>query len=70
MASVDPALLTLEKGAFSVASLEDESDERAFWRTRSPRERFLVVEYLRQMAYGYHPAAARLQRVLEVVRRP
>jgi len=48
---------------FSVASLTDPSDEPDFWRNQSTRERMLAVELMRQVIYGYQPAAARLQRV-------
>ena len=56
----------MDKAAFSVVSLADGSDEREFWLKKSPRERLEAVELLRQMNYGYDPATARLQRVLEV----
>ncbi|MDQ3507023.1 MAG: hypothetical protein M3494_03260 [Actinomycetota bacterium] len=56
----------MDKTVFSVASLADESDGREYWRSKSPRERLDAVELLRQMNYGYDPATARLQRVLEV----
>jgi hypothetical protein len=66
MADVDSSLLVMRKDALSVASLSDPSDEKAFWLTRPPEERFMMVEYLRQRTYGYDPVAERLQRVLEV----
>ena len=61
----DEDLFIMNKKAFSVAKLTDESDEKAFWLTKSPVERLKVVEYLRQLAYGYDPATERLQRFLE-----
>jgi hypothetical protein len=57
----------MDKTAFSVASLTDEPDEKAYWMTKTPQERLEVVELLRQLNYGYDPATARLQRVLAVV---
>jgi hypothetical protein len=59
----------LDKSAYSVASLEDESDERAFWQAQSPAARLEALEFLRQVMYGVDRATARLQRVLTVVQR-
>jgi hypothetical protein len=56
----------VEKTAFSVASLFDESDEKAFWLSKTPYERLQAVELMRQVIYGYEPASARLQRLFEV----
>lgn len=60
------AIFKMDKTAFSVASLYDESDEKAFWRSKTPYERLQAVELMRQIIYGYDPSTARLQRVLEV----
>lgn len=57
----------IDRTAFSVVSLTDESDEKAYWLTKTPQERLEVVEMLRQLNYGYDPTTARLQRVLTVV---
>lgn len=57
----------MDKSAFSVASLDEPSDERRYWLSRTPNARLDAVEYLRQMAYGYDPATVRIQRVLEVI---
>jgi hypothetical protein len=43
-----------------------ESDEKAFWLSRTPLDRLEAVEFLRETAFGYDPTTARLQRVLEV----
>jgi hypothetical protein len=59
----------LDKTAFSIARLEDEGDEKAFWISKTPEERLRAAEFLRQSLYGYDPATLRLQRVLEVVER-
>ncbi|MFA7237689.1 MAG: hypothetical protein WC058_12575 [Phycisphaeraceae bacterium] len=56
----------LDRRAFSVTSLNAQSDERAYWRSVSPADRLRTVEFLRQQQYGYDPATARLQRVFEV----
>ncbi len=56
----------LDRTRFEVGSL-DASDEREYWRTKSPQERMDALELMRQIIYGYDPATTRLQRVLEVV---
>jgi hypothetical protein len=60
-------LAKLDKSAFSVASLTDELDEKQYWLSRSPYERLLALEVMRQIVYGYDPSTERLQRVLEIV---
>ncbi len=57
----------MDRSAFSVRSLSDEPDEKAYWRSRTPLERLEALELMRQIIYGYDPATTRLQRVLEVV---
>ena len=64
MNAVDAA--RLDRSAFNTASLDDESDEREYWRAKSPAERMEALELMRQIVYGYDPATTRLQRVLEV----
>ena len=56
----------VDRSAFRVDSLFDESDERAYWRSKTPQERLEALEQMRQIIYGYDPDTARLQRVLEV----
>ena len=58
--------LKLDRTAFAIASLFDESDEKAYWLSRTPHERLEAVEIMRQIIYGYDPSSTRLQRVLEV----
>lgn len=55
----------LDRSAFSVVPLDEQDDEGAYWRTKTPEERMRALEYLRRMAYG-DAATARLQRVLSV----
>jgi hypothetical protein len=64
---MDKSALTLrvDKTAFSVASLSEAADDKAYWRLKSAYERLQAVELTRQVIYGYQPAAARLQRVFE-----
>jgi hypothetical protein len=56
----------MDKTIFSVGSLGDASDDRAFWRSKSPDERLAALEFLRMVHYGYDPATTRLQRVLVI----
>jgi len=65
MSAVDK--LRLDRSAFEIASLDDDSADRRFWQTKSPAERMEALELLRQIIYGYDPATTRLQRVLEIV---
>lgn len=59
----------IDKSAFSIASLHDESDEKVYWLSKSPYERLQAVEQMRRIIYGYDPAVARMQKVLEIVQR-
>jgi hypothetical protein len=65
---VEEPLLAFDKTAFSIASLDDESDEKSFRLSRTPQERLLALEYMRQVAYGYDPDTERLQRVFEIIK--
>lgn len=56
----------MDKTAFSVASLHDDPDEKAYWLSKTPHERLQAVELMRQVVYGYDPASERLQRLFEV----
>ena len=57
----------LDRTQFEVANLESDPGDREYWRTRTPEERLLALELMRQIHYGYYPATARLQRVFVVV---
>jgi len=59
----------MDKTAFSVGSLSDEGDDRAYWLSKTPEERLAALELMRQIAYGYDPSTTRLQRVLSVAQR-
>lgn len=50
-----------------VRSPKEVRADRDYWRTRSPQERLEALELLRQITYGYDPAATRLQRIFEIV---
>ena len=56
----------MDKSVLSVTSLSEESDEKAYWQTKTPHERLEAVELMRQIHYGYDPATTRIQRVLTV----
>jgi hypothetical protein len=58
----------MDKRAFSVATLRDEGDDRAYWQVKTAIERLEAVEQMRRIIYGYDPAT-RLQRLFEVVER-
>lgn len=60
----------MDKSAFSVVSLDDESDEKAYWQTKTPQERLAALELLRQIMYGYDPVTTRVERVIEFVDAP
>jgi hypothetical protein len=57
----------LDRSAFDIVPLEIEGDDRDYWRARSPQERMEALELMRQTIYGYDPATAKLQRILEVI---
>ena len=61
----------VDKTAFSVISVyQADADLKAYWKAQTPHARLEALELMRQVAYGYNPLTARLQRVLEVVKRP
>jgi hypothetical protein len=63
----DEELMRIDRSVFEIVSIDDESDDRAFWMTRPASERWRALELLRRIAYGEDRATARLQRILEVV---
>ena len=56
----------LDRNAFSIGSLTDDSGDTQYWLERTPAERLEALEQTRQILYGYHPSTARLQRILEI----
>lgn len=56
----------IDRTAFAVVSLYNDPGDKSYWLSKSPQERLAAQEYMRQMAYGYDPATARLQRILTV----
>lgn len=55
----------IDRIAFSTTSFFDDSDEKAYWLSRTPYERLQHIELLRRINYG-HKATARLQRFFEI----
>ena len=58
--------LKMDKSKISVVRLGDDSAERKYWHSKTPYERLIAVEIMRQIAYGYDPSTARLERVYKV----
>jgi len=59
----------LDKKFLSVSQLTDPLDDKGYWLSRTPYERLLVVEHLRQLNYGRRQSTARLQRIFEIAQR-
>ena len=71
MSSTNPENFKFNLSTLSIANLNDEDkEERAYWLLKSPKERLLALEYLRQVMYGYDPNTTRLQRVFEIATFP
>jgi hypothetical protein len=43
---------------------EAEREDREFWHSKTPQQRLTAAERLRQIAYGYNAATARIQEVV------
>ena len=52
----------VDRTAISFGSLNDPSDDKEYWRTKSPQERLAAMELMRQIHYGYDPTTERLQK--------
>lgn len=48
--------LQIDKSGLSVASTPEESDDKEYWHTNTPRERLQAEELMCQINYGYDPA--------------
>ena len=57
--------IQFDRTAFSVTTLQEQDRDNKYWKSKKPEERILVVEFLRQLLYGYDPTTERLQRVFE-----
>ncbi len=58
----------LDRSVVKVSKTWDDPDEKAYWLSRTPLERLEALELLRQIAYGYDPTTARMQRGVEVAK--
>ena len=56
--------IKLDKTKISVLNSFDNSDEKEYWLSRTPEERFEHIERLRRINYG-DKATERLQRIIE-----
>ena len=55
----------IEASAVRLLSREEaELEDRLFWHSKTPAERLAAAERLRQVAYGYDAATARIQAVV------
>ncbi len=55
----------IESSAARLLSREEaEREDRLFWHSKTPAERLAAAEQLRQVAYGYDAATARIQAVV------
>lgn len=63
----DMNLYRMDKTAFSVTTLSEKSGDREYWLSKTPQERLAALELIRQINYGYDPATAKLERILEIV---
>jgi hypothetical protein len=58
----------LDKTVFSIGShAEHQRAERAYWLSKTPLERLVAAELLRQISYGYNPLTDKVQRILRVI---
>ncbi len=60
---------SLDKTVVTVGTLDDSSERRAHWHSRTPAERLEAMEQMRRINYGEHAATGRLQRILAVAER-
>ncbi|HSL89867.1 MAG TPA: hypothetical protein VK870_11225 [Ignavibacteriaceae bacterium] len=58
-------LFKLDKNSFSIISLMENENDVRYWLSKTPEERILAIEFLRQLIFGYDPSTERLQRVFE-----
>jgi hypothetical protein len=61
----------VDRSAFSVVALKEaDAADEAYWKSRTPDERFEALELSRQITYGYDPTTRGLSRFFEVVKFP
>jgi len=66
---METKLPRIDKKAITVTTLNDHSEEDAYWQSKSYEERLNGMETNRRLVYG-DGTASRLQRLLEVAELP
>lgn len=61
--------LRIDRSAIVISTLQEPTDEMAYWKTKTPLERLEALELMRQILYAYDPSSSRLQRVLTIAER-
>jgi hypothetical protein len=56
----------INKEVLIITALGDDSEEKRFWLSQTPLDRFNAIECSRRMIYGISRTSSRLQRFLEV----
>ena len=46
---------------------EAEAEDRTYWHSKTPAQRMAAAEQLRQAAFGYDPATARIQAIAQII---
>ena len=64
---MDEEIYKMDKSIISSVNINKDTDEKKFWLSKTPQERIMSMEYVRQVLYGYNPSSDRLHRVLEVI---
>ncbi|MFM8932545.1 MAG: hypothetical protein ACKOS8_11795 [Gemmataceae bacterium] len=60
----------VDRKAFSVTDFaQADSDDSAYWKSRTPAERMEALVVIRRVIYGEAAVTGRLQRVLEIIER-
>jgi hypothetical protein len=55
----------LNRQILIVSDLNDTQEEKKYWLSKDPNERFEAIEINRRMVYGRDRVTSRLQRILE-----
>ncbi|NBO65774.1 MAG: hypothetical protein EBU88_13190 [Acidobacteria bacterium] len=67
MKNIEEKEIKLDKRAFTIVPLFDESADKLYWLSQTPQDRISQIEILRQINYGDR-ATIGLQRILEIVK--
>jgi hypothetical protein len=59
----------LDRKAFRIRSLADDTTEVEYWLTQRPERRIQAIEFLRETFHGHGYPAQGLERVLTITRR-